>query len=515
LACSGLVGLVTIGASTVAAAAPRVLRPQTFTRAAAPAPSPVAAACTFPAHLALNGGTALAATQAALTIVEWGGTVNPQAVAAASSVYETMESSSTPYVSWWQFEYSIPPVTVGADIVIAPANFDPKVNVVLSDAQIQAELVRQMQLGVLQPGTSTLYLVHLPPTISVSDSGGSCVTGGFCAYHSSFTAGTQSMLYAVIPDFASTDCSTLCFEGASGSWQQSLQMAESHEVIEMLTDPDTRGWTDPAQPRTCGDEIGDICNGEPAQIDGQGGKVTVQKMWSNLAVACVTNAIPEIASISPATGPTSGGQPVTITGANFNASSGGTSFAFSLGNFATQVSCPSTTVCTALTPPFLETISLNYPVQVTAAANTFQSSSGGSQDTYTYQCPQRTCSAGACGTLPDGCGGTISCGVCPSGQVCFGQTCCTPLSPAQACGGKTCGTASDGCGGGVTCGGCCTVAQACGSKTCGTASDGCGRNLTCGFCPVGMTCNLGTCIRSCPQGQVFCDGHCTRPTNCQ
>jgi hypothetical protein len=93
---------------------------------------------------------------------------------------------------------------------------------------------------------------------------------------------------------------------------------------------------------------------------------------------------------------------------------------------------------------------------------------------------------------------------------------CAYLSPAQACGGRTCGTAFDGCGGWVNCGSsCCTVAQACGSNVCGTASDGCGRELSCGSCGVGKTCNLGTCIPKCAQGQVFCNGHCTRPTYCQ
>ena len=93
---------------------------------------------------------------------------------------------------------------------------------------------------------------------------------------------------------------------------------------------------------------------------------------------------------------------------------------------------------------------------------------------------------------------------------------CAALSPAQACGGRACGSAYDGCGAWVTCGSsCCTAAEVCGTKVCGTASDGCGRQRSCGFCASGTTCNLGTCIRSCPQGQVFCDGHCTRPTNCQ
>jgi hypothetical protein len=46
----------------------------------------------------------------------------------------------------------------------------------------------------------------------------------------------------------------------------------------------------------------------------------------------------------------------------------------------------------------------------------------------TSVCPAPTCltcqSAGAqCGTISNACGGTLSCGSCPSGQTCVGNTC--------------------------------------------------------------------------------------------
>jgi hypothetical protein len=31
---------------------------------------------------------------------------------------------------------------------------------------------------------------------------------------------------------------------------------------------------------------------------------------------------------------------------------------------------------------------------------------------------------GVCGTAPDGCGGTLDCGTCPSGDVCSSNQCC-------------------------------------------------------------------------------------------
>jgi hypothetical protein len=41
--------------------------------------------------------------------------------------------------------------------------------------------------------------------------------------------------------------------------------------------------------------------------------------------------------------------------------------------------------------------------------------------------PETTCSRGAiqsCGAISDGCGGTVKCGACPSGQTCSGAVCC-------------------------------------------------------------------------------------------
>jgi hypothetical protein len=60
-----------------------------------------------------------------------------------------------------------------------------------------------------------------------------------------------------------------------------------------------------------------------------------------------------------------------------------------------------------------------------------------------------------CGTNTDGCGGTLDCGTCPSGETCANNVCsaaCVPRTCAQL--GINCGTAPDGCGGTLNCGGC-------------------------------------------------------------
>ncbi|MBI5535662.1 MAG: hypothetical protein HY898_23225 [Deltaproteobacteria bacterium] len=115
-----------------------------------------------------------------------------------------------------------------------------------------------------------------------------------------------------------------------------------------------------------------------------------------------------------------------------------------------------------------------------------------------------------CGSAPDGCGGKVSCGNCPSGQACggggpnqCGTGACTPKTCAQL--GALCGYASDGCGTVIDCG-VCAAPDSCGGEgvmnqcgctpwtcaalgaNCGTAPDGCGGVIDCGTCPGGQTC---------------------------
>ncbi len=143
-----------------------------------------------------------------------------------------------------------------------------------------------------------------------------------------------------------------------------------------------------------------------------------------------------------------------------------------------------------------------------------------------------------CGKTGNGCGGTLDCGKCPSGEFCgileAGQCdpppACEPWTTEQACEGR-CGVVSNGCGeevdgglidcsaypeyacpDGMICGGG-GVANECGNGSgtcepldpmaacagmgCGVVSDGCSSSYVCGSCTSGSQCVAGQCEAIC------------------
>jgi len=145
-------------------------------------------------------------------------------------------------------------------------------------------------------------------------------------------------------------------------------------------------------------------------------------------------------------------------------------------------------------------------------------------------CSANTCAGlGAdCGTVPDGCGNTLTCPDCPAGTTCGGggvaNKCGAPMCTALTCGGQNiqCGQTGDGCGNVLTCANC-PVGQTCGGggianqcgapacnpiavcpagKNCGDIPNGCGGTVHCGDCPVGETCGGGGSANVC--GKATC-----------
>src|SRR5205823_6265626 len=87
----------------------------------------------------------------------------------------------------WLSEYDTPDQSIAAGSFAGTVAIKPKTaRKSLTDAQIEKELAAQIRSGKLpQPDANTVFMVHFPPGVSItSDGADSCVSGGFCAYHS-------------------------------------------------------------------------------------------------------------------------------------------------------------------------------------------------------------------------------------------------------------------------------------------------------------------------------------------
>jgi hypothetical protein len=140
-----------------------------------------------------------------------------------------------------------------------------------------------------------------------------------------------------------------------------------------------------------------------------------------------------------------------------------------------------------------------------------------------------------CGTVPDGCDGSLACGSCSGFDSCGGageaNVCgCTPTTCVAQ--GKNCGTIPNGCGAELNCGTCADFdscggageANVCGctpttcaeqGKNCGTVSDGCGAGLECGNCVGSAVCGGGDVPNLCGCSVSSCEQKgCQRAVAC-
>ncbi len=161
----------------------------------------------------------------------------------------------------------------------------------IDDSAIQSQIAKWIAAGKLPPNDgNTIYSILFPPGIKVTQGGtSSCVSGGFCAYHgTSAGANGKDILYAVLPDQGP---GSGCNAGCGGSTLlNNVTSVLSHELAETITDPEVGFAQDYAPPLAWYDvtngEIGDICNASQGTLLGW----TVQREWSNVDNACVTQS---------------------------------------------------------------------------------------------------------------------------------------------------------------------------------------------------------------------------------
>jgi hypothetical protein len=155
----------------------------------------------------------------------------------------------------------------------------PPTNV--TDADLQAEVVKYLNSGGVTFDSSAIYEVFLPAS-SYSSNGSSDSCGGpnlaYCAYHGHFSSGSYSNVkYSSMPYPSCGGCQSAGFTTA-----QNFDHFSSHETREAVTDEDGNAWYDRR-----GYEADDKCAWSPAPFVDSSTGYAYQYEWSNKAGGCV------------------------------------------------------------------------------------------------------------------------------------------------------------------------------------------------------------------------------------
>jgi hypothetical protein len=137
----------------------------------------------------------------------------------------------------------------------------------LKVGQIQATLAAQVKIHRLPPpGPNELYMVYLPPGISIGNAAG---------YHDDFPKGSYN------PVTGHADVHDFIFAAVTYGSPQYQTIVASHELAEAVTDPrPLTGWFNTAlMQKTYQGEIADLAGGNVGTLDGY----MVTQLYSNAA----------------------------------------------------------------------------------------------------------------------------------------------------------------------------------------------------------------------------------------
>jgi hypothetical protein len=147
----------------------------------------------------------------------------------------------------------------------------------VTDAEVQAEVGRYLESNAFS--ADTVYEVVIP-SASYSSIDGEDSCGGpslaYCAYYSSYTSGSDNVIYSIQPYASCAGCQVSGWTPA-----QNEEHFVGQETIDAVTDPLGTGWWDS---RT-GENLADLCAWSPSPY--LMGGYAYQYVWSNKADACV------------------------------------------------------------------------------------------------------------------------------------------------------------------------------------------------------------------------------------
>ncbi len=234
---------------------------------------------------------------ARVTAVLWGNNVAADIKAGVGDFYQAITKSD---MMTWMDQYNTTGKSLdGRDgtnqhigkgsytglITISPA----KISGTIDDTEIQAELQKQIDAGVLPKNDeNSLYMVYFPPGMRITIEGMSSCSE-FCAYHGFKGApDTDHFAYGVMPDLGGS-CSFGC---GFGQHFNNVTSISTHEFCEAVTDPFPTPGSNPAYPQAWNDsqgsEVGDLCSSTNTLRTSGGKSYVVQAEFDNTTGSCTT-----------------------------------------------------------------------------------------------------------------------------------------------------------------------------------------------------------------------------------
>jgi hypothetical protein len=182
-------------------------------------------------------------------------------------------------------QYGAGPTTFDSSTVVSgasPATF--------TDADAQQAVKDALAQGSINKNAQGIYTIVLPPKTVLDLGGGADSKNGLGGYHGSFDDGTGKPVYYSVIAYSDTAGNGINFDGNS---QHALNITESHEWMETITDPDNgstipgRGvaWADDSNGAEIGDEMmpDQLNQGLPItkSFEKDAGGFNQQLEWSN------------------------------------------------------------------------------------------------------------------------------------------------------------------------------------------------------------------------------------------
>ena len=171
-------------------------------------------------------------------------------------------------------------------------------SICLSDSQMRTEIANVIRANGWTPNGNTIFFMFTPKGVGSCYSSSSCAFSSYCAYHSSFSTGGGTALYANQPytGTAPSACGSGQSPNADPDADSTISVV-SHEHNEAITDPlgtawyDRRGYEDADK---CAWNFGSNPSGSAGAYYNQSigtGRYYVQQNWSNKSSGCVLGGL--------------------------------------------------------------------------------------------------------------------------------------------------------------------------------------------------------------------------------